>query len=247
MMYEVEENEDMRNNKVEMLVDLPMADNMNPAIESLSKSFCMLICGKSGSGKTNFLTNLLKTGVVKGQRKGLKKMFENIIVCSPSIASLKNNIFKNLSDEKMFTSFDEEFIDYLIEFCNAEKEEGNNTLVILDDVGSELRRSAIVEKKFLQIIYNKRHLGLSIICTVQKYNNASVGVRTNMSHLVLFRPTNMKELLTIHEEVLPIDKNKLNDFIEFVFDRKYNFLLVDMSLHQSAKFVFYKNYDRILM
>ena len=91
-MYEVEENLDMKNKKVEMLVDLPMSQNMNPAIQSLS--FCMLICGKSGSGKTNFLTNLLKTGVVNGQRKGLKKMFENIVVCSPSIASLKTNIFK---------------------------------------------------------------------------------------------------------------------------------------------------------
>jgi len=246
-MYEVEENLDMKNKKVEMLVDLPMSENMNPAIQSLSRSFCMLICGKSGSGKTNFLTNLLKTGVVNGQRKGLKKMFENIIVCSPSIASLKTNIFKNLDDSKMFTEFNEEFIDYLIDFCHEEKEEGNNTLVILDDVGSELRRSALVEKKFLQLIYNKRHLGLSIICTVQKYNNASVGVRTNMTHLVLFRPTNMKELQTVHEEVIPIEKNKLNDFIDFVFDKKYNFLMVDMSLHLSPTFVFYKNFDKILM
>ena len=246
-MYEVEENLDMKNKKVEMLVDLPMSQNMNPAIQSLSRSFCMLICGKSGSGKTNFLTNLLKTGVVNGQRKGLKKMFENIVVCSPSIASLKTNIFKNLDDSKMFTEFNEEFIDYLIDFCHEEKEEGNNTLVILDDVGSELRRSAMVEKKFLQLIYNKRHLGLSIICTVQKYNNASVGVRTNMTHLVLFRPTNMKELQTVHEEVIPIEKNKLNDFIDFVFDKKYNFLMVDMSLHLSPTFVFYKNFDKILM
>jgi len=246
-MYEVEENLDMRNKKVEMLVDAPMATNMNPAIQSLSRSFCMLICGKSGSGKTNFLTNLLKTGVVNGQRKGLKKQFENIIVCSPSIASLKTNIFKNLDDSKMFTEFNEEFIDYLIEFCHEEKEDGNNTLVILDDVGSELRRKAIVEKKFLQLIYNKRHLGLSIICTVQKYNNSPVGARSNMTHLVLFRPTNMKELQTVHEEVIPIEKNKLNDFIDFVFDKKYNFLMVDMSLHLSPTFVFYKNFDKILM
>lgn len=246
-MYEVEVNEEMKNKKVEMVVDLPMSDNMNPSIQSLSRSFCMLISGRSGSGKSNFLINLLKTGVVNGQRKGLKKQFENIIVCSPSIASLKTNIFKNLSDEKMFTEFNEEFINYLIDFCHEEKEEGNNTLVILDDVGSELRRSAMVEKKFLQLIYNKRHLGLSIICTVQKYNNASVGVRTNMTHLILFRPTNMKELQTVHEEVIPIEKNKLNDFIDFVFSAKYNFLMVDMSLHLSPTFVFYKNFDRILM
>ena len=246
-MYEVEINDEMQNKKVEMLVDAPMANNMNHAIQSLSRSFCMLICGKSGSGKTNFLTNLLKTGVVNGRRLGLKKQFENIVVCSPSIASLKTNIFKNLDDSKMFTEFNEEFIDFLVDFCHEEKEEGNNTLVILDDVGSELRRSAMVEKKFLQLIYNKRHLGLSIICTVQKYNNASVGVRTNMTHLILFRPTNMKELQTVHEEVIPIEKNKLNDFIDFVFDKKYNFLMVDMSLHLSPTFVFYKNFDRIIM
>jgi hypothetical protein len=42
-----------------------------------------------------------------------------------------------------------------------------------------------------------------------------------------------------------IDKKQLLDFQKFVYDKKHNFLFVDMSLANSNKFLFYKNYDLI--
>ena len=51
MMYEIEDNPAMKNEKVEMMCDTKMCDCMNPAIESLSKSFNLLVVGRPGSGK----------------------------------------------------------------------------------------------------------------------------------------------------------------------------------------------------
>ncbi len=245
--YQIEVNPTMKNKKVEMNCDELMCDCMNPSIESLAKSFNMILVGRPGSGKSNFIVNLLKGSKRDGERRGLKKMFHNIIVCSPSIASLKKNIFKNLDEEKMFEDFDMNFIEFVKDLTEIESEQGFNTLIICDDVGIQLRKDARVEKAYLQLAFNRRHRKLSMITTVQSYKNLPVGLRTTASHLVLWRPVNQKELIAIWEEVLgPIERKELNNFIEFLFSKKHNFLFVDMSLLLSNKFVFYKNWNKIL-
>ena len=247
-MYEIEDNPAMKNEKVEMMCDTKMCDCMNPAIESLSKSFNLLVVGRPGSGKTNFVVNLLKTGKYNEERRGLRKMFENVVVCSPSIKSLKNNVFNTIDESKLFEEFNMEFINFVKEFTDIESDEGNNTLIICDDVGAQLRRrDAQVEKAFMSLAFNRRHRRLSIITSVQSYKNLPVPLRTSASHLVLFRPVNQKELISVWEEVLgPIERANLNKFIDWVFDKKHNFLFVDMSLLISSKFIFYKNWDKII-
>ena len=103
-----------------------------------------------------------------------------------------------------------------------------------------------LKKHIMQLAFNRRHRRLSMITTVQSYKNLPVGLRTSASHLVLWRPVNQKELISVWEEVLgPIEKKDLNKFIDWVFDKKHNFLFVDMSLLFSSKFIFYKNWERI--
>lgn len=247
MDYEIEINETMKNKRVEMNCDDLLCDCMNPSIESLAKSFNMILVGRPGSGKTNFLINLLKGSKVNGERRGLRKLFNNIVVCSPSIKSLKQNIFKNLDEEKMFEDFDMNFIEFVRDLTDVESDENFSTLIICDDVGTQLRKDARVEKAYLQLAFNRRHRKLSMITTVQSYKNLPVGLRTTASHLVLWRPVNQKELISIWEEVLgPIERKDLNYFIEYIFSKKHNFLFVDMSLMLSNKFVFYKNWNKIL-
>tara|TARA_B100000424_G_C22856054_1_gene456361 strand:- start:165 stop:911 length:747 start_codon:yes stop_codon:yes gene_type:complete len=245
-MYDTEENAGMKNDKVDMMCDDDMCDCMNPAIDSLKRSFNMIVVGRPGSGKTNWLINLLKQGQYQDERKGLRKMFHNVVVCSPSISSLKKNVFSKIDDSQLFEEFDTHFIQFVKELTEIETENNHRTLVICDDVGTQLRKDAQVEKAFLQMAFNRRHRRLSIITTVQSYKNLPVGLRTSASHLVLFRPTNQKELIAVWEEVLgPIPRQNLNKFIEWIFDVKHNFLWVDMSLICSPKFVFYKNWERI--
>jgi len=245
-MYETEANPTMRNKKVEMMCDVCLSDEMNPALASLAKSFNLILVGRPGSGKTTFLVNLLTRGRYHNERRGLKKMFHNIVVCSPSIASLKNNIFKNLDEGKMFEDFDMDFIEFVKELTEIEADKGYSTLVICDDVGAALRRSPMVEKAYLQLAFNRRHRRLSLLTTVQSYKNLPVNLRTTASHLVLWRPVNQKELISVWEEILgSIERQNLNAFIEWVFDKKHNFLFVDLSLMFSNQFIYYKNWEMI--
>lgn len=245
-MYETEENPTMKNEKVEMMCDVCLDDQMNPALASLSKSFNLILVGRPGSGKTTFLVNLLSRGRYNNERRGLKKMFHNIVVCSPSIASLKNNIFKNLDESKMFEDFNMQFIEFVKELTEIEADKGYSTLVICDDVGAALRKNPMVEKAYLQLAFNRRHRRLSLLTTVQSYKNLPVNLRTTASHLVLWRPVNQKELIAVWEEILgSIERQNLNAFIEWVFDRKHNFLFVDLSLMFSNKFIYYKNWEMI--
>ncbi len=247
MMYEIEKNPSMKCKKVDMVCDEKLCNDFNPSIESLNTSFNMILVGRPGSGKTNFMINLIKGSRKNGERKGLKKLFHNIIVCSPSIASLKNNIFKGIDESKMFEDFNLDFINFVQEITEIDSAAGLKTLVICDDVGTQLRKDANVEKAYMQLAFNRRHRGLNLITTVQSYKNLPVGLRTSASHLVLFRPSNQKEVISVWEEVLgPIPKQELNRFFEWVFAKKYAFLFVDMSLTLSNKFIFYKNWERIL-
>ena len=103
-MYETEENVGMSNDKVDMMCDDDMCDCMNPAIDSLKRSFNMIVVGRPGSGKTNWLINLLKQGQYQDERKGLRKMFHNVVVCSPSISSLKKMCFPRLTTRNCLKS-----------------------------------------------------------------------------------------------------------------------------------------------
>ena len=62
---------------------------------------------------------------------------------------MKNNVFSSIDESKLFEEFNMEFISFVKELTDIESDEGNNTLIICDDVGPQLRRDAQVEKKLL--------------------------------------------------------------------------------------------------
>ena len=83
--------------------------------------------------------------------------------------------------------------------------------------------------------------------SVQYYKNLPLPIRSALTHLVLFRPANKKELDHVSDELLPIPKSQVNDLISFIYDAKHNFMYVDMSLRDSSKYEFCKNFDLILL
>ena len=111
-MYEIEDNPAMKNEKVEMVCDAKMCDHMNPAIESLSQSFNLLVVGRPGSSKINFVVNLLKTGKYNDERRVLRKMFENVVACSPT------------DESELFEEFDMEFVNFVKELTDIESDDG---------------------------------------------------------------------------------------------------------------------------
>ena len=241
MPYTVEKPEhDISIKHVEMNCDGDLTTDLNPVL--VNKNHIALFCGKSKSGKTNLAINLLTRNKTKGIRNSYKKVFDDILVVSPSMASAKDNVFADLAEEKKMDTLDNDSMDFIEAFTQANAEEGRNTLVFLDDVGSALK----THNQHLSLLTQKhRHLRTTWWVVAQKFNNIPTSLRANASVMYLFRPISLKELDTIQEELLPMKKKDTQEFIDYVFDKKFNFLYIDLSLEKSAAPIYYKGFDKI--
>ena len=87
---------------------------------------------------------------------------------------------------------------------------------------------------------------MSFWILIQRLIDAPTVLRESITHFVLFRPTNKREIELVSNEYLPVAKSKVQDMLDFVYDKKYNFLMIDMSLRYSGNFLYYKNFDEII-
>ena len=235
-------NQELNMTSINMSCDDVLAKDMNEKLPN--RNHVLSIVGKSGSGKTNALINLLSRGKVNGVRQGYKKVFENIIIVSGTLASLKNNIFDELPDEQKIKELDQESLEFIEEFCEdkSQLDPPENTLVILDDVGSVLKSR---ERQITFLIQKFRHLRTSFWIVAQKFRDLPTSLRANLGYLLLFRCTNMMEMEAVYQELIPIPRKILIPFIKWVYDKKYQPLFIDCSLSKEPMFIFYKGFKRI--
>ena len=191
----------------------------------------------------------------------VEPLFSNIVVVSPSLHTLKNNVFKDLADEKQYKEFNEEMLDNFYELLDkikaeeiAEAEvqerepEPQYTLLILDDVASSLRKNKKLEQRFINLLQNRRHLGyggVSVISIVQSVVQVAPQHRNNLSHLITFKPKNKKEEERIYTEFVNQPNKFMDDFFNYFFQDKYDFMLIDLTLRDNPDFVFYRKYNKV--
>ena len=190
-----------------------------------NKSFSLLICGTPGSGKTSFLMSMLNQ---KGKNRIYRRVFRHIMVVSPSLNSLPDNLLEGIPPEQLFDDFSDD-INKMINANNEsyleKPEKKYSQLLILDDVASflKLKKNIVFLNK---IFFNRRHKRLSIILTTQYIYQVPKSVRANVSDLVLFLPTT-SELETVRREFIPMKKDKFIDFIKFVYREPHDTLYIN--------------------
>lgn len=198
----------------------------NNIIPSLPASF--LIIGKSGSGKSTILYNLLTNKNLLGD------YFNYIFVFSP--VKTDDILLKlKLPKENYISSFDEKFVEHIIrKIENKIKCKGglgrcaNETkvLFIFDDILSEQKflKSTTMKK----IASANRHYNISWIINSQYYKAIPPIVRTNASAIILF-PSSMSELEKVAEENTEPNQTK-KEFIEIAqraTNKPYSFLYIN--------------------
>lgn len=247
--------------KIKMNCDGCLSEELVEPLSSFRSGFNLLIAGYSGSGKTSLLVNLLSKPKRNGIRQSFKNLFSNIVVVSPSLHTLKNNVFKDLADEKQYKEFNEEMLDNFYELLDkikaeeiTEAEEQDRppepqyTLLILDDVASSLRKNKKLEQRFINLLQNRRHLGyggVSVISIVQSVVQVAPQHRNNLSHLITFKPKNKKEEERIYTEFVNQPNKFMDDFFNYFFQDKYDFMLIDLTLRDNPDFVFYRKYNKV--
>ena len=251
-MYELIPNNDLEYGGVPMDTDHVLCKNIAAPLDVITNGSLILICGSSGSGKTSLLIELIsKKGKRNGFKQSFRKCFHKIILCSPSTATLKKDVFKIPEDQK-YQDFHEcmgSLEHHLKESRDEEKIDGEKkfNLLILDDVAAALRQDRYNEVLLTKLLQNRRHKNLTTIIIVQKWSMMPTGIRSNANVVFLFRPKTMQEQDAITNEILPISRNDKLGLFEFVFDGPHNHLMIDQTLKRSHKYRFFKNFHEIIM
>jgi len=173
-------------------------------------------------------------------------MFNNIILVSPSAHTIKDSPLENISDDQKFDSISDEVFDLVELMTEDSVEENKHTLLILDDVSSQLRMKEN-EKRLNQLIKNRRHLNLSIWIVTHKVTDASPALRSNANLIFLFKPKTTREINTIQEEYMMMSKSQAESLMNAAYKDRYDFLLLDTSLRTGSDFRYFRNYNELLI
>ena len=80
-------------------------------------------------------------------RQSYIKLFSKIVICSPTLASFKSNIWGRIKNK--YEKFDLQFLNELEEIAQEQWEDGKQTLCIMDDIGAALKRDKKTELKLV--------------------------------------------------------------------------------------------------
>lgn len=212
--------------------------------------FCNVIAGFSGSGKTSLLINLLTKKNKKNHKQSYRGCFDRIVFISPSAHTIGNNEIQKL--EHKHTELDNVILDEIIEAIENDKnsdayEDGYNPqyLIVFDDVGVYLRNDKRLEAKINILVANRRHYGISMFFLVQNIMQMPPPLRKNLTSLFLYKPKNGVEKELIRKEWVDANINEFQELLDYVYQDKHDFLLIDCSLRESADINFYRNFNRL--
>ena len=201
--------------------DLSEKLNKFPFTKLFNKHMSCLIVGKAGQGKTSLLYGLFK--------KPLKKIYNTIIIFQPNSSreSMEDKLFDVLPENQIFNTLDEETLSDAVDIVEETAGEDGTSVIIFDDVTASLKDNEI-EKELKRLNWNKRHNKLSFFFLSQSYFAVIKDVRKMFNYVIVFK-VSPSELKVIMEENIQgnFDKKRLIEINKIVFDKKYNYLVID--------------------
>ena len=191
--------------------------------------FSFMISGRSGSGKTNLLMNLLS------RKEFLKGYFHFTVVYSPTAGTYDDSYnVLNLPPENFNPEFGEQDLENLIK---SRKElidkkgiewvtKNSRVLIILDDViaNRDFLNSPAALKAFALL----RHYQVAIIVLMQSYNKLPRALRINSNAVAIF-PSSQSEVEVLLDEITPagLKKKEFQKVIDYATDGRYDFLYIN--------------------
>jgi len=205
----------------------------------LTKSFFnktnfTLIVGSCGSGKSTWTISFIK--------QLYKKVFNNVYLVMPqsSRASIQDNPFEDLAEDKVHDELDEETINFIYEMLKVNSEEDETSLLILDDVQRVLKDKSVL-KSLKNVIANRRHLKTSTFCIVQNYNALDKSLRALATNIICFANLTPSQFETIREEHLNIDKDTFKKIRKMCYSEPHDWMLINCESER-----IFKKFDEII-
>jgi hypothetical protein len=200
---------------------LDNADNPNFHLHKLKLPFRMCIVAPSGSGKTNFLINLLKLFC-----SGDKGTFQTINIITRNKDEPLYRWISSVCDQIIIT----EGLSTTPALDKFEKEK--NHLVVFDDLVLSKDLST-VENYYIRA----RKLNCSVIFISQSYFRIPKIIRNNCSYMVLLKLSGNREVnLILSEFGLGVSKDELTEIYKHATSEKFSPLLIDLEESPDARF-----------
>lgn len=217
----------------EMRCDSGLADHLNnyEITKFMNCHSINLLIGKPGSGKTSLLYSLFKNG---GKNKIFKKVFHNIYLFQPNASrgSMKDNIFEQLPEDKKFNEMTAENLQTVMDRIKT-ADPIENHVIIFDDVGSYLKNNE-TKQMFKELVYNRRHLHVSIFFLVQSWLSIEKDLRKLFSNIICFK-VSKSEMENMFNEVIEHKKDYLLPIMKFAYDKPHQWLFINTDSGRTFK------------
>jgi AAA15 family ATPase/GTPase len=223
-MIKIKENDKPKLPHCVMKCDTMLSEKLNKyeLTSFLNTHTTNLLIGRAKSGKTSLLHSLF-------EHKGLLRYcFHKIYLFQPvhSSHSIDKNIFDKLPEDQIYRELT---FDNLYEVkCRIDEDalEGNSSCLIFDDMAAFLKDKSTL-KLFKELIYNRRHLRLSLYFLVQSFYAVHKELRRMWSNIFCFKVTK-DEMRNMWDELIEYDDDYIRPIMKLVFNKPYKFLFVNV-------------------
>ena len=237
----IKELEKPKLKKVKMMCDYCIDSKLEQQ-ESIKNCFSRhnfsIIAGLMGSGKTTLAIQLLRD-VMEG-------IFENLYVIIPEISlnsiNEKHNIFKNElnEEEHLYYEYTADNLQNIYDKLTENSLKGYNSIVLVDDFGSEFRTNKEAEKILNKIIIKIRHLRTSIWLLAQGITQLPLKWRQMATNLIMYN-LGKSQMERIFDEFLRMNKKKFEE-IMLLFKKPHDLLILNIKHNK-----LYFNWDEIIL
>lgn len=197
-------------------------DNPNLHLHNLSVlPFRMVVVAPSGSGKTNFILNMLQ------KFSSGKGTFNTITIITKN---KQEPLYEWLEDKTKKTVNILEGIENIPKLDSFNKEDQH--MVIFDDLVLEKD-----QKKMNEFYIRGRKKGVSVCYLSQSFYKIPKVIRTNCNYFVILKLSGKRDLnLILSEFELGVSKQELLRMYEYATKEKFNVLLIDVEAPKEKRF-----------
>jgi len=197
-------------------------DNPNLHLHNLSVlPFRMVVVAPSGSGKTNFILNMLQ------KFSSGKGTFNTITIITKN---KQEPLYEWLEDKTKKTINILEGIENIPKLDSFNKEDQH--MVIFDDLVLEKD-----QKKMNEFYIRGRKKGISVCYLSQSFYKIPKVIRTNCNYFVILKLSGKRDLnLILSEFELGVSKQELLRMYEYATKEKFNVLLIDIEAPKENRF-----------
>ena len=131
--------------------------------------------------------------------------------------------------------------DALGDIKNYNKNRDKKVLIVFDDMISDIEYNKDFKKIIKELFYRGRKIHISLVFITQSYFRALKDIRLNITHYILMKICNKRELKTIAEENSGhLDYKDFLKIYNYIL-KIYSFMMIDT--RPTARVTFKKNFD----